>query len=113
MLTRAEAEELFVPAHWPIEILSALLRGERRKRIDREGITEFLTLLLSLRIRVEESRTTSDLLSLRHLCDRHQLSAYDATYFALAKRTGLPLATEDDALVRACLAESVPLLKSS
>jgi predicted nucleic acid-binding protein len=107
LLVRAEVEELFVPAHWPIEVLSALLRGERRRRIDKQGITEFLALLTSLRIRVEETLGVRELINLRALCERHHLSAYDGTYLALAMKTNLPIATADAALIRACSAEKL------
>lgn len=35
------------------------------------------------------------------LARKHQLSTYDASYLDLALRKGLPLATQDKALIRA------------
>jgi predicted nucleic acid-binding protein len=44
------------------------------------------------------------------LCRKHGLTAYDAAYLEIALRGGLGLATLDDDLRRAALAENVSLL---
>jgi predicted nucleic acid-binding protein len=41
---------------------------------------------------------------------RHLLTSYDAAYLDLAIETGLPLATLDDALIRACGSTGVELI---
>lgn len=43
------------------------------------------------------------------LMRQHRLTAYDATYLALALRLGLPLATKDADLLAAAPAAGVPL----
>jgi len=43
-----------VPGLWPLEVANALLVGERRKRITEAKVTQFLTLLQSLPITVDE-----------------------------------------------------------
>lgn len=48
--------------------------------------------------------------ALMDLAIRHQLFSYDAAYLELAIRMGLPLATLDEPLKRAALAEGVPLV---
>ena len=44
------------------------------------------------------------------LAQRHNLTFYDAVYLELAQRENIPLATLDQALVRAAIAEGVPLI---
>jgi hypothetical protein len=41
----------------------------------------------------------------------HGLSAYDASYLELAMRRGLPLATQDDRLMRAAGAVGIEILQ--
>lgn len=105
-----ESEEAIVPAHWAAEMLSALMQGKRRGRIDDLGIERFISNLASFRISIEQSPAIAELPRWKALSDKHNLSAYDAEYLRLAKRTGLPLATLDIALVKACRAEAVAVL---
>jgi predicted nucleic acid-binding protein len=44
------------------------------------------------------------------LAERHRLTTYDAAYLELALRLALPLATLDEALRRAAVAERLPVL---
>jgi predicted nucleic acid-binding protein len=111
LLARAQAREtVIVPAHWPAEMLSALLRGKRRGRIDDAQTLTFLKELHILPIVVEDPPRVSELASLKATSERLELNAYDAVYFELARTTGLPLATLDDALIRACRAEGVEVI---
>jgi predicted nucleic acid-binding protein len=105
-----EGEDALVPAHWPTEILSSLLRGKRRGRVSDANIERFLANLASFRITVGPSLSVENLSGLKDLSERLELSAYDAAYLDLAKRTGVPLATFDAALIRACFAEGVPTM---
>jgi len=45
------------------------------------------------------------------LCREHGLTAYDAAYLDLAKANGLPLATLDEDLIRACAKTGVELVR--
>jgi len=47
---------------------------------------------------------------LESLARRRNLPAYDAAYLDLALRTGLPLATSDDPLRQAAIAEGILLV---
>ena len=49
-------------------------------------------------------------LALQALAERHRLTAYDCAYLDLALRLSLPLATADDGLRTAALAEGLELL---
>jgi predicted nucleic acid-binding protein len=46
------------------------------------------------------------------LAEQYRLTAYDAAYLELARRTGLPLATLDGDLRKAALAGSVALVET-
>lgn len=54
---------------------------------------------------------SSAILQLPHLARTHDLTSYDAAFLELAMRLQLPLATNDQALVRAAAGANVPLLK--
>ena len=47
------------------------------------------------------------------LAEQHRLTAYDAAYLELVRRAGLPLATLDDDLRKAALAEGVALAEET
>jgi predicted nucleic acid-binding protein len=103
--------EAFVPAIWPLEVANVLLVAERRDRLSRAEIGRFVKLLGALPIVVEEipfSLAMSDVLSRAR---EYGLSAYDAAYFNLAARRGLPLATRDSALQAACRKGGVSLMR--
>src|ERR1017187_8520602 len=46
-------EEVLVPAHWPLEVLNALLIARRRRRVTAEQISEFIEDMSALSIRLE------------------------------------------------------------
>jgi predicted nucleic acid-binding protein len=99
-----------VPPFWPHEVLSALLAGERRKRISAPLIQAFLDDLSALPITLEIFETAYVFTDIHSLCREHGLTPYDAAYLDLAIRTGLPLATLDQDLIRAGRAVSIALL---
>jgi predicted nucleic acid-binding protein len=102
-----------VPSLWPLEAGNALLMGERRKRATEAKVTQFIALLQSLPITVDQETTLkawSDVLSLAR---RHELTTYDAAYLELAVRRGLPLATRDDRLKRAGKTLGVDLYRAT
>jgi predicted nucleic acid-binding protein len=107
---RAEAgEEIFVPAHWPIEILSALTRAARRRRTDDLAIRTFLTALLACNLKVSDQEIEHLWSDALPLIQTYTLSAYDAAYLALAKRLNVPLATFDDKLTLSARIEGIAL----
>lgn len=78
--------------------------------MDEDGAVTFLRDLAALNIVVDNSVEVPELAILRRTAERLQLSAYDAAYLSLALREGLPLATSDAALQRACHSEGIALL---
>jgi predicted nucleic acid-binding protein len=98
------------PSFWPHEVLNALLVGEKRKRISNALTRSFLADLAALPIVLES--VTSDVVfdQIQNVCRGHGLTTYDAAYLNLAKTSGLPIATLDDDLIRACGKAGVELL---
>jgi predicted nucleic acid-binding protein len=90
------------PSFWPHEVLNALLVGEKRKRISEELVRGFLDDLAVLPIGLEQFPAGVVFDRIQQLSREHSLTAYDAAYLDLALDSGLPLATLDEDLVRAC-----------
>ncbi|HEY4332058.1 MAG TPA: type II toxin-antitoxin system VapC family toxin [Ilumatobacteraceae bacterium] len=106
-LNRLRSDSAIVPPLWPLEISNVLLVAERRNRTTEAQSARFLDLLGQLPIHVDSLPT--DPSAIVSVGRRHGLSAYDATYLALAQRLDLPLATLDDKLLAACRAAGVRL----
>jgi predicted nucleic acid-binding protein len=64
-------------------------------------------LLCSLPVRLDHNAEDRIVMALTR---RHRLTAYDAGYLELAQRAGIPLATLDEALMRAARTEHVLLI---
>jgi predicted nucleic acid-binding protein len=99
-----------VPALWPFEIANVLAVNEKRRRITEAISQEFLETLAGLDIRIDKSLPGVDGNALLLLARRFGLTAYDAAYWELAKRKGLPLATFDKELIEAAAQEGVALV---
>ena len=107
---RAFENGITVPQHWLLEVLSALVRGERRRRASADRTNEFIIRLGDLDAEVDpfdEGRAVSVLLPLAR---ERRLSLYDAAYLELSHRLRLPLATLDNSLARAAEEMGVELL---
>jgi len=103
-------EEVFVPAHWPLEVANALLVARGREHLTAEQISEFIDDLAGLPIHLEPPRGPAQWPTILALAEQHRLRAYDAAYLELVQRTGLPLATLDGDLRKAAEAEGVALV---
>jgi predicted nucleic acid-binding protein len=99
------------PSFWPHEVLNALIAGGRRKRISKELVRSFLDDLAMLPVVLEQVPAAAVFDRLQRLSREHSLTAYDAAYLDLALDTGLPLATLDDDLRRACKKADVRLMQ--
>ena len=95
-----------MPAVWLLEMGNLLLSAQRRKRISEAKRRELAAAAAALRIKVD--REPVAIPALDELAARHALSAYDAAYLELALRRGLPLATQDGALLAAMAKAGVP-----
>ncbi len=103
-------DSAIAPSFWPHEVLNALLVGEKRKRISTGLIRTFLADLEALPIALQDLRAEVIFDRIQSLGRAHGLTAYDAAYLDLAKINGLPLATLDVNLIRACRKEIVELV---
>ena len=87
------------PALWQSEVLNALLNELKAGKLALEGALEAVkTATQLLRERTRDCRPSA-ILSTAHDTG---LTAYDATYVALARSLGLSLITEDKQILRAC-----------
>ena len=109
ILDRMADLQAFVPNLWPLEVANALLVGERRGRTTPADAANFLAILGTFPITVDEETVARAWVETMHLARAHKLSAYDASYLELAMRLGLPLATLDDKLQAAARAVGVSL----
>jgi predicted nucleic acid-binding protein len=105
--TRLQTGSALVPGIWWYEVRNILVLNERRGRIERADVEQFLRDLSAFTI---EARFPQDELQLIETARRHKLSIYDAAYLALAMRERLPLSTLDKDLVTAARQERVKLL---
>jgi predicted nucleic acid-binding protein len=99
-----------VPALWRLEVANVLEMGVRRKRHDAAFRDATLTDLALLPIRLDPETDRNAWGATARLATRHGLTLYDAAYLELARRGDLPLATLDNELRAAALAEGVLLL---
>jgi predicted nucleic acid-binding protein len=99
-----------VPALWRLEVANVLEMGVRRKRHDAAFRDATLSDLGLLPIRLDPETDRHAWGATARLAARFGLTLYDAAYLELARRVGLPLATLDNELRAAALAEGVPLL---
>lgn len=98
---------IHVPSHWWVEVLSLLLKAERRERLDAASVDEAVDLLSVLSIEIDPLSNQARVLLFAR---RHELTVYDAAYLELAHRLSLPLATLDRKLAAAAVAEDVELI---
>jgi predicted nucleic acid-binding protein len=76
--------DAIVPEIWAFEIANNIfVSHNKRKRINEQQVTEYLTLLKALPIRVE-SRPLWSNVELEGFARRWDLAAYDAAYLAMA-----------------------------
>jgi predicted nucleic acid-binding protein len=108
ILEHLEEADAVVPEIWPFEVANGIfVAHNKRKRITEADIREYVRLLESLPIRIIRGEWLKNI-ALESLARKHNLTAYDVAYLDLALREKLPLATSDQELKRAALAEGVP-----
>ena len=91
----------WVPALWHLELGNVLLGAQRKGRIDKAGIEQFLAALDVYDIEVDPETITVAWSKTLALAENLGLTIYDAAYLELALRRGLPLATLDGSLRKA------------
>ena len=104
---RLEQENAHVPSIWSLEVGNALMTALRRKRISNGDFGRCISALSALPIEVDAAAGLAGVLL---IAQRFGLTSYDAAYLELAQRRGLPLATLDEKLRKACKALKVSVL---
>jgi predicted nucleic acid-binding protein len=99
-----------VPLLWYYEIANTILTQVRRKRIALEQAVVYLGIIDEMMIEIDPPDAAA-ILKLPHLARTYNLTCYDAAFLELAMRRQLPLATSDQALIRAADDAGVPMLK--
>lgn len=99
---RLLTDTALVPSIWWYEMRNIFISNELRNRISSEHTETALVLLAGLPIKVS---ATPDRDNIMALARKHRLTIYDAAYLELAQREIIPLATLDDALIRAAVVE--------
>lgn len=103
-LDRLGEETAKVPGVFWHELRNLLLSAERRGRIHRRHAEISMARLRRLPIHRADEADDREVLALARA---HRLTAYDASYLALAIREGCPLASLDRRLNEAATAEGV------
>lgn len=106
----AGGDTVIVPAFWLHEVLNALLVGERRNRLTSELTQAFTADLNRLPVDIDVATREIVFNTTQALCRKHGLTTYDAAYLEIAIRGGYPLATADEDLRRAAVAEGVQIV---
>ncbi|WP_420433248.1 type II toxin-antitoxin system VapC family toxin [Candidatus Poriferisocius sp.] len=107
-LDRLGRDSAMVPGMFWDELRNLLLSAERRGRIDEAYADASMTRLRRLPIRCPGEPDDRDVMDLAR---NHRLTAYDASYLALAIREGCELASLDRHLNEAAATEGVPLFE--
>lgn len=110
VLGSLEDQTAFVPSIlWQLEVCSGLIIAERRGRLTDLQVRERKTWYGRLRVVGIESPVSE----IFELARKHQRTAYDGAYLALASRAQLPLATLDGGLRQAAREAGVELLNEA
>ena len=110
LLDQAAEAGALAPGLWPLEVANIMLVAERKNRITQAQRVRALTSLAKLPIRIDTETAGRAWNSTFDLALAHGLTVYDAGYLDLSLRSGLPLATLDQALGRAATACGVTVL---
>lgn len=107
---QANVEGVVVPHHWFLEVSSALVRGERRRRTSAALTSDFLARLTDLPMEVDVVEPGQISSVLIPLARAHRLSVYDAAYLELAGRRSCSLGTLDLSLAAAARSVGVKVM---
>jgi predicted nucleic acid-binding protein len=94
----ANAERVWVAAHWCLEVANSLCMAERRKRLDATGVAQAVALFTQLPVVVDSETSEHAGAATLSLARQHALSVYDAAYLEIALRRGAVLASLDGPL---------------
>jgi predicted nucleic acid-binding protein len=101
-----------VPNLWHLEVANALLVGEIRERLTYATLTGLLDYFDQLPITVDHATSELAWKDILSIARNQKLTTYDASYVELAMRLNLPLATNDQAMIKAASAIGVEVFKA-
>ena len=95
LLNRYISDELGIlaPSLLEYEVINGLIIARKRGRIEEETVFNAIDGFLGLGIELKDLSVFS--VRVLRYCDVYNLSAYDASYLALAEEEGIPLITSD------------------
>jgi predicted nucleic acid-binding protein len=105
-----EAEAVWVPARWRLEVCNSLWMAERRKRLDATGVTQAADLFLQIPVTTNSETNDRAGRETLSLARQHGLSVNDAAYLELVLRRDASLASLDVPLRRVAKKLGVPVL---
>ena len=91
-----------VPVTWGLEVSNVIASAEVKGLVREVQSEAFLEMLQVVDIGADSATFSRALADTLQIARRYRLSAYDASYLELAIREGLPLATLDEGLLKAC-----------
>ena len=109
VIDQVSKEGAIVPMIWRYEVANGLQMAIRRKRMNEAYRKICYDRLRALPILIDTEGMDEIWNATVALADLYQLMVYDAAYLELAQRMRAPLATLDEALMRACKASAVHL----
>jgi predicted nucleic acid-binding protein len=110
LLANVKQQVALVPAWWYIEMVNVIALAERKGRLTPTNRDDFIRVLESASIEIDDEAPQRAFSHLLPLCRTHGLTSYDAMYLELAVRRRLPLATLDEPLRKAAKKVGVKLL---
>lgn len=110
LLKQLRSSSALVPSLWHVEIANVLALAERHSRVTPAESDDFIAVIDSLDVEVDNDSFVRAFTHLLPLCRAHGLTSYDAIYLDLAVRRKLPLATLDAPLRKAAKKEGLKLL---
>ena len=112
VLDRVTREGAVVPSLFRLEIGNMLRNAERRERCTETYVAHSIERLGRLAITIDKETDSHAWVATMGLARRHDLTLYDAAYLELALRLGGPIATCDNALIRAAARCDVEVLSA-
>jgi predicted nucleic acid-binding protein len=103
LFQRALSDEIVVPAIWSVEMGNGLGLAMRKGRSSETEVATAIHKLSLLRIHIQPSLPMHEIWPVLERMRTDRLTAYDASYLALAESLRIPLATFDTDLAKAAV----------
>lgn len=101
VLASISEASISVPGVRSLEVANVITRAEKKFGLTEARSAEFVHALHQMHIKIAPETSVQAMGDTLQLAQRYNLSAYNAAYLELALREGLPLATLDEALIKA------------